>query len=118
MLTFSIFRKSDKKIVHTLRCESYSEFREYWLNQPAPQDFDYREIDPVPKSPYVFHVVKTTDGVHNPVMFTGEPERMPLTAELCAEVARLNGSMTPGEVRAALMRGTSVYTNFSRYTLE
>lgn len=116
MLTFSIFRKSDKSIVHTLRCEDYSEFRQYWLNQPAPQDFDYKEVNPVPRAPYVFHVIKITDGPYS--LFRSSRDRMPLTDELCAEIAKFNGYMTPGEVHASLMRGQRVYTNFNSYVLE
>lgn len=116
MHTFKIFRRSDKSIVHTFRCEDYSEFRRYWLNQPAPQDFDYREIDPTPQAPYVFHVIKTHDGEYR--TFKGQPERIPLTDELCATISKFNGYCSPGEVHTALMRGQAIYTNFSRYVLE
>lgn len=114
MLTFSIFRKVDNTIVHTAQFEDYSAFRKYWLSQPAPQDFGYREINPVPKAPYVFRVVER----HDAGLFTKYDKLVPLTDELCELIAKRNGYMKAGEVHASLLRGQTIYTNFSCYTLE
>lgn len=46
-----------------------------------------------------------------------DDERFELTDELCQAIARESG-MNAGEVHAALIRGASVYTNFTRWVLE
>lgn len=60
-------------------------------------------------------VRKAPEGMH-----CADPrvEEMPLTNELCELIARRNENMTAAQVRAELMAGNPVYTNFSRYWVE
>lgn len=116
-MQFSIFRKWDNIIVHTLQCENYSEFRKYWLAQPAPEDYGWREINPVPKTPFKFQVIETPDGHHVPT-FNGEYTRHDLTDELCEKIAKSNTYLTAAEVHHCLLKGQTIYTSFRAYTLE
>lgn len=45
-------------------------------------------------------------------------QRLKLTEELAKVISSLNGGLSPEEVRATLLAGDPVHTNFSRYWIE
>jgi hypothetical protein len=110
MHTFSIFRKRDRTIVDLLQFDNYSEFRKYYFALPAPEDYGWNEINPVPKEPYQLFVIESMDN--------GCVTRLPLDEELIERIAKFNTFMTAGQVHHDLLRGKTIYTSFRAYTLE
>ena len=55
-------------------------------------------------------IVAQHDGI------TGQLKRtLELSPPLCVQIAYWNGSLTAGDVRAALEKGERIYTNFSYF---
>ena len=115
MAKVEIYELVSGEVIETQEIENMTAFRHYFNAQCNAAEYGFRILGGVDK-PVEWRVIKEPDGHH----CTGgrEPEFLPLTDELVAEISSFNGGLSPIEVHAALMQGRTIYTTFSRYRLE
>lgn len=110
-----IYEVATGKVVETqeLDAAGLRAFRVYWDRQSGPE-FSWRILGGTGRE-FQRRILKDQDGLH---CINKPLEFLPFDDATIAEIARRNERMTPDEVRAALNRGSAVYTTFSRYRLE
>jgi hypothetical protein len=111
-MQIEIFDRSTREVVETVDVADMASFRTYWNSQCDSVAFGFRVKDS--NAPAYRHFVRREPNEHG----HSAPETLDLTDEVVAQIAKGNEYMTPEQVRIALMQGKTIYTSFSKYTLE
>lgn len=118
-ITIEIFDRRTGNVVETIEGTTMRSFRAYWDAQCNRVDYGFRvkgsDAQP-PQTRVRKEQVHPRWGLE--VRDDAPVEVHDLTDDLLTEISKFNGALSPGEVHAALMQGKTIYTSFSRYSLE
>ena len=112
MLEIEIFDRPSGAIQETVEVSDLKSFRTYWNEQCDRVQFGFRIKGST--APGYQHYVRREPNEHG----SRKAETLPLDGDLLSEIATLNASLSADQVREALMLGRTVYTSFSKFTLE